>query len=148
MIKRIFAALFVAAFAFGGHVGCGGATTADVVLRDATLSANTTAAIIEAMQSTALVMYRAEQEQQLAVAVQKGETQDQARSRVAIVRLQWAPVWEAFAKARSVHQTLATMLAAASAPSPAAVQAAVTEANQRMLELQAYMAAARARAGG
>lgn len=134
-------------FASCSTSGCSAATTQDIVLRDATLSSNTNAALIEAMQSTALVMYRAEQEVQVSIAINKGETKDQAKSRVAIVRAQWAPVWDAFAKARLVHATLASLLASVS-PGASAVQAAVNEAAQRMVELQAYMAAARSRAEG
>lgn len=128
--------------------GCGtAAQTQALIMRDATVSANATATTLEAMQSTALVLYRVEQELAIAVALNAGETKAQATARVAVVRKTWAPVWTAFERARDAYDVLVVVLASAS-PSAAQIQTAVTEQSLRMATVVAELATARKRVQG
>lgn len=80
------------------------------LIRDATVSANAMATTIETLQGVALVLYRTEQEMQIQIAVNNGETKDQAKARVVVVRKLWAPVWDVFTKARVAYSNLVAVL--------------------------------------
>lgn len=120
--------------------GCTGATSADLVMRDATVSANATASTIETTQSLALLMYRTEQE----LAITRASDKASAQANVAIVRANWVPVWEALAKCRVAYAALAQLLGAES-PAQAAIQAAVNQQSIELTKASNEIALARAR---
>jgi len=121
---------------------CGGASNVDLVVRDATVSANSTANTIEVMQSLALIVYRTEQELQVAGAKDKAD----AQARVKVVRAMWVSIWDAFKAARAVYSNLVLVLNAKPL-NTAAVQTEVNALQQRVTELSALLATARSRAG-
>lgn len=123
---------------------CGSGASRDLILRDATVSANATARTLETMQGLALIMYRTEQE----LAVAGAQDRDAARSRVAVIRASWLPVWEAFAQARATYAALAALLAAVPRPESEAVQSAVTGQDRAMEKVTRELSIARTRVQG
>jgi hypothetical protein len=126
---------------------CGSAVSAEQVIRDASVAANLDASIVEALQGSAYVVYRFEQERARGVALELGEGRDATRARVLAVRAQWEPVWSAFDAARAAHAALVALLQDAGA-SRAAIDAARSASSARMLELRTLVGLARARAEG
>lgn len=66
-------------------------------------TANGAALAIESAETTALLLYRAEQEQVLVRAKAAAWTTLQAKAELERVRLWWKPVWDAFHLARKAH---------------------------------------------
>lgn len=126
--------------------GCGSASP-NLVMRDATVSANATATTLETMQSLALVLYKTEQELAIVVSRNLEENKDQVKARVQVVRTAWEPVWSAFAKARIAYEVLCEILQAVS-PSQQAIQAAVTQQSTAMTGVTNQLAIARTRVQG
>ena len=118
-----------------------------MVARDATVSANATATMIEGMQGVALVLYRAEQEIQIQIAVSNGEGKEAAIHRVTVVRKTWEPVWDAFTKARASYAVLVAVINDKTA-SQEAIQSAVNEQGRRMSTVTQELGAARSRIQG
>lgn len=130
-------------------IGCGASAkdTAALVLRDATVSANATATMLETTQSLALIMYRTEQEIQIQQALSAGESKQQAVERVAKVRKQWLPVWDAFTKARVSYSLLVSLLSDKTV-APEAIQRAVDDQAKKMTVVSNELSIARSRVQG
>jgi hypothetical protein len=126
---------------------CGAANLDDVIVRDARTVNNTAALSIEAAQSTAELLYRAEQ---LAVvereSAKPGATKETVRTAVEKVRSQWAPVKELFRRAREAQARLAVLLRAGAAA--VEVVAAVGEMTALQTEIAKTLSEARSRLGG
>jgi len=146
-MKRIAFLLMLIATMLCAGCGPSSADTAALVARDATVSANATATMLEGMQSVALVLYRAEQEIQIQIAVSNGEGKDSAVHRVAVVRKTWEPVWDAFAKARLSYSVLVAVINDKNA-TQAGIQSAVTEQSRRMTTVTNELSIARSRVQG
>lgn len=139
-MKTIWVGMFAACVALSA---CGPSTT-DTVVHDAVVASNTTASIIDSLQTSALVMYRFEQELALNTAIQRGESKAEATARVLVVRNQWAQIWEAFGRARLAHETLASLIATGSA-SVDAIKGAQDGVETRLTQVRALLGEARAR---
>jgi hypothetical protein len=138
-MRKLLALLLVAL----ACMGCG-PTTQETIVHDAIVASNTTASLIDALQTSALVLYKFEQERAIVTAAQLGEGKAQAVARVQVVRNAWAPVWDAFSRARLAHETLATLLASGAASSDA-IRASQSAVEDRMIAAQALLGQARAR---
>jgi len=91
--------------------GCG-AFSSGVTALDASITvSNTSAQILDAAQVSAVSLYRTEQLQALETARAAGEDRDKAWSRIKNIRVNWDPVWHAFATARAAHADLVLALA-------------------------------------
>lgn len=91
--------------------GCGWLTDSDLLVRDARIVANTAAMTLAASQSTAELLYDAEQRLEVErSANEPGITKDEIRRRVEVIRRRWEPVKALFADARLAHAALATAL--------------------------------------
>lgn len=85
----------------------------DVIVRDATVAHNTAALSLEAAQSTAELLYRAEQVLVMERAAKEpGATKESVRGAVERARADWKPVKEAFEKARTAQAALAQAIKA------------------------------------
>ncbi|GEM_PF-5347087 len=119
------------------------AQTQAAIQRDATVSANATATTLETMQSLALVLYRTEQDLQIAGASSKQD----AVEKVAVVRKAWLPVWTAFSNARISYGLLVQLLASGTA-TETAIQAGVTQQSLNMTAVTNELSIARSRVQG
>lgn len=136
-------ATIVAAFA---SFGCA-PTQPNLVLRDATVSCNSTATTIETTQGLALILYKMEQELAVQAAVNAGETKQQAIVRVGVVRKAWIPVWDTFAKARASYAALSALIQSAE-NNGGALQSAVSNLDARMTDVRNQLSIARSRVQG
>ncbi len=91
--------------------GCG-VKPSEVVLRNAVVAANGARISIETAETSALTLYRAEQEAVLTRARAGKLTQQEALARIGDIRERWDPVADALAAARAAHAALVTAIQA------------------------------------
>lgn len=127
-------------------MGCK-SSTMDTAVQSAVVASNTTASIVDALQTSALVLYRFEQELALSTAVQKGEGKTEAMARVQVVRDTWRPIWDQFSKVRTIHETLATLISTAGTTQES-IASATGKLDEQVLALRGLLAVARARVEG
>jgi hypothetical protein len=131
-----------------------GPQTQDLVVRDATIAANTARLSIETAETAAVTSYKGAQVAAVTKAKADGLTQEQAVERVKAVRAAWEPVWEAFADLRRAHALLVAAIEAYRSGAPVVREgeriaasmvevakraAALTEANNAVAELLAKL---------
>lgn len=119
----------------------------DTTTQRAVVASNNTAAVIDALQTSALVLYRFEQERALSTAVQLDEGKAQAQARVWVVRNQWRPIWDAFDRARVAHETMATLIATMGTTAEQ-LASAQTKLDELLGQARALLAEARNRVEG
>jgi len=100
-IRRVLAATVIAV----ALSGCG-ASTEQVALSGATVTANTTRLVVQTAETGALALYRAEQVVAVDLVKARGGTREQAEAAVLAVRAKWKPVWEAIDAATAAHAAL------------------------------------------
>jgi hypothetical protein len=102
---------FAAAVASVALSGCG-ASTEQVALNGATVTANTTRLVVQTAETGALALYRAEQMGAVDLVKAQNGTREQAAAAVLAVRTKWKPVWEAIDAATAAHTALVTAIGA------------------------------------
>ena len=89
--------------------GC--VSEAQPALRDARLAANTAVLVVETAQSSAELLYAAQQREALDRArVQPGATEESVMAAVVVVREKWKPTIQLFADIRETHKKLVKAL--------------------------------------
>lgn len=146
-LRRLFAVLILC-ICVSMSSACKGSVPTNLIIRDATISANSTATSLETMQGVALIVYRLEQELAIQAAVNMHESKEQAKARVTLVRTAWIPVWEAFAAARATYAALTAILSAVPQPSDAAIQSAVNGNDAATAKAISLLSSARKRVEG
>ncbi len=125
-------------------VGCG-ASTRDIIVRDAVIMVNTAAMGLETAQDVSVSLYREEQLTALQASLQAGLPKAQAQAKVQAIRDQWLHVWAAFEKARTCHRALSDLVAAGSAANVGDITAATDNLVAVMNEIQTLLGHSRQR---
>jgi hypothetical protein len=120
-----------------------------VEVRDARVASNMAAMTLEATQSTAELLYLAEQRFVVDKAqTEEGMTKELLAQRVAVVRQRWAALKELFPKARSAQSKLAALLEQDTVGASIAALAIVTELTGLQAQIAEGVAQARSRLEG
>lgn len=92
-------------------VSCGYLKEETFETKTAASVANATLLTVEAAQTSAVAVYRAEQFDVIAQAREEGWTQDRAKTELQVIRKKWQPVWQVFKCIRETQQGLTEALA-------------------------------------
>jgi surfactin synthase thioesterase subunit len=123
---------------------CTSVSSAQLVRRDAVVSANSEAAMVDGGSNLALSMYRVEQDQIVAKGKLGGASACELRQRVAEVRQAWQRAFALVAMAMPLHARLRAE-AVKDCPDAALVQALVVELNGVLAQIYAEVEAGRKR---
>lgn len=117
--------------------------------RDARIASNAAAMTLEAMQSTAELLYFVEQKAVVEAAkAQPGMTQEELAKRVEAIRAKWKPLKELFPKARAVQSKLAAALKVDTVGATLEALALVAQLTALQEQIASGVAEARARMEG